>query len=658
MHLTLPGIQIGKGSDGKKVTFYRLFLDGAELGPFTSKQARQLHASLASQKLTDKLPQFPGKTRLKQKAGAKRSKFEYYLQCCARDPAVTTSAPFQVFLRHFVFLAASGPSSAGSGGPGAGSSSSSGGGNGETGFEISVTPNAERHAGSQVVGSTLERSVSTMDLSYRSSSYRERSSPSKSSGRDRSGSTSSTGSTSSVSSTNSIGASPSKKKKKSFFSLTRKKKSTSDPVPSTLPPRERSSSGSGNIGGARSEPATAAGSAAMPTALANTSSSSGGGVGSEIPRRQPPVDRSLPGAEVVLEGDQLSCVGLQLARFPRWLAETNRTRITKIDLTGGALHNLSALEVCECLDTIIADECELSDADLTYLPSLPDTLRALSLNKNKIESLLGFIGFASMKFPNLTFLSLLGNPCCRSELVEDNPAAVKAYRDQLVLSMPQLGWIDSVVTVDDRFASGRLNCRSLNVDSVPTWLPQGAALAATTVDFSSSSCQNFMLLTRFSALQTLVVERVGLITLEGFPALPNLTFLSLAHNRIRVLHRMMKALQKKFGKLTHLSLLGNPCCPEPFPDSLEPSVALRQEEYERFRVHMTMALPTLKMLDGRITDDAQEQGRAWYAGAANKIDCRAAVLSANDGDFLVREVASTTPPLPLVASQIRTGDDC
>ena len=39
--------------------------------------------------------------------------------------------------------------------------------------------------------------------------------------------------------------------------------------------------------------------------------------------------------------------------------------------------------------TLQADECQLSDADLTYLPALPDTLRALSLNKNGIESLLG-----------------------------------------------------------------------------------------------------------------------------------------------------------------------------------------------------------------------------------------------------------------------------
>ena len=78
----------------------------------------------------------------------------------------------------------------------------------------------------------------------------------------------------------------------------------------------------------------------LPTATAT--SSAGGGSGGGPARKKE--DRALPGAEVVLYGDQLSCVGLQLPRFPRWLAETHRNRITKIDVTGGALHNLSALE--------------------------------------------------------------------------------------------------------------------------------------------------------------------------------------------------------------------------------------------------------------------------------------------------------------------------
>jgi hypothetical protein len=51
-------------------------------------------------------------------------------------------------------------------------------------------------------------------------------------------------------------------------------------------------------------------------------------------------------------------------------------------------------------------------------------LRALSLNKNGITSLLGLIGFATMKFPQLTLLSLLRNPCSKSILLQHTAAEV------------------------------------------------------------------------------------------------------------------------------------------------------------------------------------------------------------------------------------------
>lgn len=80
--------------------------------------------------MTDKLPQFPGKTRLKQRSGAKRSKFEHYLQACIRDQRVTASPPFNAFLKHFVWAR--------------GRDVGGGGGSGDGG-EMRV--NAERFAG-------------------------------------------------------------------------------------------------------------------------------------------------------------------------------------------------------------------------------------------------------------------------------------------------------------------------------------------------------------------------------------------------------------------------------------------------------------------------------------------------------------------------------
>lgn len=194
-------------------------------------------------------------------------------------------------------------------------------------------------------------------------------------------------------------------------------------------------------------------------------------------RHPEPENTDLPGTTPVLNGDQLVCVGLELPYFPHWLAK-KWSHLTSIDVTGGHLSNLEALEACTSLETLICDQNRLMDGDLPNLPNLPDSLRAISLNRNKIASLLGFIGFAVLKFPNITFLSLLGNPCCASELTESTVKQVAAYREKLILALPQLGWIDAVVTVDDRLGqSNTLNCRGINSESIPLWTTQGPSIS-------------------------------------------------------------------------------------------------------------------------------------------------------------------------------------
>ena len=57
----------------------------------------------------------------------------------------------------------------------------------------------------------------------------------------------------------------------------------------------------------------------------------------------PVSERVLPSATLVLDGDGLNCVGLQLSTFPLWAAQQYAT-ITRLDLSGGSLQNLQALE--------------------------------------------------------------------------------------------------------------------------------------------------------------------------------------------------------------------------------------------------------------------------------------------------------------------------
>jgi Leucine-rich repeat (LRR) protein len=68
--------------------------------------------------------------------------------------------------------------------------------------------------------------------------------------------------------------------------------------------------------------------------------------------------------------------------------------------------------------SLVADQNELTSID--SLPELP-LLETLSLNKNDITDLDRFIAAAIKRFPTLAHVSLLGNPCCPSELSGGTP---------------------------------------------------------------------------------------------------------------------------------------------------------------------------------------------------------------------------------------------
>ena len=95
-----------------------------------------------------------------------------------------------------------------------------------------------------------------------------------------------------------------------------------------------------------------------------------------------------------------------------------RTLRTCLSLLAGRLQDLSALWACTSLVSLVADQNELASID--SLPELP-LLETLSLNKNNVEDLDRLIATAVKKFPALAHVSLLGNPCCPSELSGGTP---------------------------------------------------------------------------------------------------------------------------------------------------------------------------------------------------------------------------------------------
>lgn len=69
------------------------------------------------------------------------------------------------------------------------------------------------------------------------------------------------------------------------------------------------------------------------------------------------------------------------------------------------------------LEELICDNNELTEN--SNFPKL-ETLKIFSCNKNKINDIHIFIDKIKVLFPNLTYLSLLGNQACPNQLIDPN----------------------------------------------------------------------------------------------------------------------------------------------------------------------------------------------------------------------------------------------
>eukprot|EP00038_Savillea_parva_P013012 m.208375 g.208375 ORF g.208375 m.208375 type:complete len:984 (-) comp24124_c0_seq1:34-2985(-) len=338
---------------------------------------------------------------------------------------------------------------------------------------------------------------------------------------------------------------------------------------------------------------------------------------------------------VTVKGDQLNAAHCTVPAVWPWVGRLYAATVTKVDVSHGAFHDLSALSAFVCLESLVVDYNPLGDADLPNLPSLPG-LKTLSLNHNKIHSLLAFVGFANVKYPGLTFISLLGNPCCPSPVSGGTEEAYTTYRQQLVLSLTQLGWIDSTSTALDRTDQhGQMSCHGLNAVVIPSWVNE-AKSTALGLDFSAGQLADMSSLCTFPFLQTLVLDHNQLESIKSLPELPTLRALSLNNNELKDLHATLISIQRKCGNITFLSLLGNPC----YPCELSSATYQAQRIYERHRAQVVMALPQLQYLDFRATDTEVPLVPEWLC-----LDTPAAVgaeivRDGADGQFLITSFAN------------------
>eukprot|EP00041_Stephanoeca_diplocostata_P024731 m.635438 g.635438 ORF g.635438 m.635438 type:complete len:1042 (+) comp22583_c0_seq8:411-3536(+) len=365
---------------------------------------------------------------------------------------------------------------------------------------------------------------------------------------------------------------------------------------------------------------------ATPTDVTPTGASSA----SRVPHRPPsPALQDLQA--ITLVDDLLCCVHSQWECIPAWLPVRFAATITKVDVSHSNFADLSPLSAMVCLQSLVADANGISDAELPLLPCIPG-LRTLSLNQNRIASVLAFVGFCLAKSPDITFVSLIGNPCCPSEAFSGgSPAEYGRYRKQLLLGLSQLGWIDSASTADDRMDDTlMMSCPSLTSFVIPTWVTD-ARDTVCGLDFSYGALQDLSHLGLFHRLQTLVLDHNGLQDLDSFPAMQALRALSLNHNVLDNLDLTIIAVQAKCPSLTFLSLLGNPCCPW---DSKRQDYHA-QCLYERYRAKVMMALPQVQFLDFRSTGESVEIVPDWLVENVTLEQATQIVTNADPGSFIV-----------------------
>jgi hypothetical protein len=125
-----------------------------------------------------------------------------------------------------------------------------------------------------------------------------------------------------------------------------------------------------------------------------------------------------------------------------------------LDVSFNELESLEFVNGFGALESLVADSNAVG-AQQRWSPKA--TLTTFSVNNNKIDDLEVFLGCVRDAFPNLTFLSLLKNPCCPNYFVGKDQQDYSRYRLFVVSMLPQLGFLDSSrVTAEERSEARRV----------------------------------------------------------------------------------------------------------------------------------------------------------------------------------------------------------
>lgn len=123
---------------------------------------------------------------------------------------------------------------------------------------------------------------------------------------------------------------------------------------------------------------------------------------------------------------------------------------------------------------------------------------------------------------------------------------------------------------------------------------------------TNNQMQRWTVLSRFSSLETLVLDKNNLKSLEGMPPLKTLKTLWLNNNRIDDFDLILQEIRSLFPNLEYLSMLRNPINPAIYFGSEN------EKPYNRFRRRILQEMPKLRVIDtqdvtAKERDDARNQ---------------------------------------------------
>lgn len=153
-------------------------------------------------------------------------------------------------------------------------------------------------------------------------------------------------------------------------------------------------------------------------------------------------DESLNGFVWNESDSSATYVGQNAWHIPSSVTFRYANRIKRLDLSYNCLQTLAGIEFFISLEELILDNNLLDDTIRFFYNPL---MRILSINKNKITDLERFLNEISLKLPNLTYLSLLGNPACPDQLSssDHDDQDYRRYRSYVVHRIPLLRFLDS-----------------------------------------------------------------------------------------------------------------------------------------------------------------------------------------------------------------------